>query len=412
MLIIALIALTARLIVVFNSNPIVLGNDEIDYYMLAKNLYEKKGFVVHEKSLTQFQGGKPGEPTAFRTIILPAFIAAHFYVFGEDLLMPRLTLVLLSALCCIFIGLMGKTVYNKETGILAALIWALYPTAIFSWYSSDRILSEGIGIFFIVVSYYYLIKLFRQYSLKAIILSSVFFSLAILSRGYLALTVPLIIGYLFFFANQKRFLTAFLYGLFVSLSLGIWVVRNYVVMGKPVLSTQTDSFYWGNNAWTRGSMHGDVFLMPPWTAPQVLDLVKKYPDIRNFSEIQLSEVWPREGFAYLKEHPRRAVWLWGRKLIIYVLPLQIWGYGFYKLHYVYLLLLIATIFAFWRVKDRKEYFLLLLPFFGVWISTLLTFAMDRYRYSIEPFIIILGSFGLIELFSYLKQRVLRRNGVE
>ncbi|MGH2553921.1 MAG: ArnT family glycosyltransferase [Chitinophagaceae bacterium] len=327
-------------------------------------------------------------------------------MFGENLLPPRITLILLSSLCCVLIALTGRMYFNARAGILGAFIWAIYPTAILSWYSSDRLLTEGLGIFFLLASFYFLAKLFRQYSLKGIIMSSLLLGLAILTRGYLALILPLVVGFIFFFGHEKRFKTAFLYGLITTFVLGIWVARNYFVMGKAILSTQTDSFYWGNNEYARGSMYGDVFTLEPWTAPQVQKLVQKYPGIKDYSEVQLSEVWMREGFGYLKEHPKRALWLFGRKTAIYLLPTQFWSVGIYKINYFYLLLLPVTFFVFWRVKNKKEYFLILLPFIGVWISSLLTFSIDRYRFTVEPFIIIIGSFGLLEFISVIKLKFL------
>ncbi len=404
LLLITILALIARAIVLAYNTPIKLVNDEVDYYMLAQTLYEKKEFVAHELTQVQFQGGDPGEPTAYRTPVLPAFIAAHFFVFGENLLMPRISLIILSALCCVFIGLIGKMVFNEKTGLISALVWALYPTALLSWFSTDRIYTEGLGMFFLVFSFYYLMQIFRKFSFWKITLSALLFGLAILTRGYLALALPLVVGYLFFFSKEKKFITAFVFGFFASVVIGSWVARNYVELGKPVLSTQTDSFYWGNNQWTRGSHNAEVFAMAPWTAPQVQYLLEKYPGIKDYSELQLSEVWSKEAFGYMKDNPKRTILLSIKKTVAYISPLQSWHTGVYNFHYVYLFLLIGTIGAFFVIQSKKEYFLLLLPFMGGWLATILTVAIDRYRYPVEPFFIILGTYGILEMVRRYKNR--------
>ncbi len=394
---IMVLAIAARLFVLFQEHPMKLRYDEFDYYELAENLYEGKGFVAQQNIQVQFQGGKPGEPTAYRTVVLPAFLAGHFFIFGKNTLPPRISLVLLSSLCCIFIGLTGRLLFSPKVGKISALIWALYPPCLLSGFTVDRFHTEAMGCFFIVVSFYYIVKLFRNYSLKNAAIGGLFFGMAILTRGYFAIILPLIVGYLFFFATEKKFKSAFFFGLFASVILVSWMARNYFEMGKPVLSTQTDSFYWGNNGFSRGSVHGDVFQMPPWTAPQVLPLVAKYPGIREYSELRLSEVWTKEAFQYAREHPKRTLWLWYKKTAAYILPFQMWRAGFYKYHYVYFILLLGGIAGFWMTRNKKEFFLLLLPFIGVWIATLLTIIMDRYRYTIEPFIIIAGVYGITEL---------------
>lgn len=404
---ITLVAFIARLIVVLNSSPMNMKYDEVDYYLLGKNLYEGKGFVAHEQTQAQFQGGKPGEPTAYRSVILPAFLAAHFFVFGENELPPRISLIILSALSCILIGLIGRMLYAPKVGLIAALIWAFYPPCLFGWYSSDRFLTEGIGIFLLLGSFYFLVRLFRNYTFRDCVGAGVLFGLAVLTRGFLAITLPLLVGYLFFFATEKRFKSAFFFGLFASIIIGSWVARNYMVMGKPVLSTQTDSFFWGHNDFSRGSVHGDVFNVEPWTAAQVQPLLQKYPGIRDYSEIQLSEVWSKEGMQWAKANPKRELWLCYKKTLGYILPYQLYTAGFYKWHYVYFILFIGAIMALLFTRNKKEYFLLAMPYIGVWIATLMTITIDRYRLTIEPFIVIAGTFGIIELINRVKRKSLQ-----
>jgi 4-amino-4-deoxy-L-arabinose transferase-like glycosyltransferase len=401
---VTLLALVVRLITLFNDDPIELRYDEVDYYKLGLNLYEGKGFVSHDSTQKQFQGGNTGEPTAYRSVILPAFLATHFFIFGNNTLPPRITLVLLSALCCMVIGLTANILHSSTAGIIAALVWALYPPAFLSWFSADRLLTESLGIFFLVCSIYFIVKIFRKYSFWPTAIAGVLFGFAVLTRGYLALTIPLIAGYLLFFAMHRKFYAAFVFGLFASIVVSGWMVRNYFALGKPVLSTQTDSFYWGNNEWTRGSVYGDIFSAKPWTAAQVQPLLKKYPGIQQFSELQLSEVWTREGMNYAKTHPLRTLWLWGRKTVIYLLPLQMKLKGGIAFHFMYLLCGIGTFIAFFKMKRRKEYFLLLLPFIGAWFACLLTIAMDRYRYTTEPLLIILGVIGFLEFYTGIRKR--------
>ncbi|HXG85340.1 MAG TPA: hypothetical protein VNI84_15065 [Pyrinomonadaceae bacterium] len=401
-----LIAFFIRGVVIWQTHPIEIERDEFEYTALAKLLVKEKKYVTSELIPWQGQGGKTGDPTAFRSPVLPAFLAGHFLVFGENLLYPRITLIFLSSLICILLGYIGFRLGGEKVGLLSAAIWAIYPPCIFSYYTADRILTESIGTFFLVASFAFIISFYRNLKIWTIILAGLFMGLAILTRGYLLFILPLCVLFFLLYKKYKSLKVIIFFSLTASLVIGGWVLRNMIVMGKPVLSTQTEHFYLGNNLWARGSFNGDIFIAG-WDTPQYKAVLEKYPNAPEMSEIERSEMWKEATLSSIKENPKHFLWLLPRKTAIFWLPMQSWEFGFYRYHYLFALLLLFSFIGFWlkRKDDVLPLMVLLsLPMLGIYISALLTYAFDRYRFPGETFIIILGVIGFFSMLEYFRKK--------
>jgi hypothetical protein len=64
----------------------------------------------HQTVITEepFQGGKPGDPTAFRTPLFPAFLALFYRIFGVGTLTPRRALAGLSVATVVLVASVGS----------------------------------------------------------------------------------------------------------------------------------------------------------------------------------------------------------------------------------------------------------------------------------------------------------------
>jgi hypothetical protein len=179
-------------------------------------------------------------------------------------------------------------------------------------------------------------------------------------------------------------------------------------MGTPVLFTQSDQLYLGNNAWARGSFNGDVFTLKV-DAPQFQHLVARHPNFMEMSEVERSKMFSQEAWNAIKEDPKHFAWLLLRKTFLFMLPMQYWDYhGWYRYNYVYFLFFVlAAACVFLRIKNlanERYIILLLIPILAVFITTLIIYAFDRYRFVIEPFYLLLGAYGAALLFNKFGKR--------
>jgi glycosyltransferase involved in cell wall biosynthesis len=402
-LIIAAIGLGLRLFMVWQNTPLMKGGDEFEYESLGKVLSET-GRYVSDKIQRQAQGGKPGEPTAYRTPVLPAFLAIHYKLFGFDNTPPRISLAFLSALCCLVIALLAWNLGYPIQGLIASVVWAVWPSDLLSDFVLGRLYPETLGSLFFLSSFAFLAAYLKNQRTSFLIGSSIFIGLTTLSRGYVVLTIPLMVLFVFYITKQKKLRTTFIFCLFAGLIIGAWMTRNWIMMGKPVLSTQTDTFWIGNNPWSRGSLDGEI-----WgkgiEAKQFKYLEAIHPNILEMSEIERSDMFLHETWIYVKEHPMHYIKLLPRKTSIFFGPFQNWSFGFYKYHYAFSLMLIFAFIGFLKIRnaeDRNKILLLTIPIAGVYIVVLITYALDRYRFTIEPFIVMLGVIGLTECYRYIR----------
>jgi hypothetical protein len=188
--------------------------------------------------------------------------------------------------------------------------------------------------------------------------------------------------------------------------LGGWVARNKVAIGVTVLSTQTEHLYFGNNAWARGSSNGSVFKQG-WNDPQCVVVEARHPRVRAMSEVELSRVWVEEGLRCYRENlPRRLPWLLWRKTAIFWGPFQDWSVGAYSRHYPLLAVVPLMPFGFLAARRRGMLYplaLLAAPVAAVFLVVLIAYAHDRFRFVVEPFMLVIASYGLVETATRLRR---------
>lgn len=393
-----LVAAACRLYVLNERLPMHLEGDEPDYVELAYTLMTTGEFRRSASTEVLFGGGKPEAHTAYRSPVLPAFLAAHYRVFGLSHTYPRLSLVSLSCLTCVLVALLAVELFDWKVGIVAGALWALWPTAVFAPYASDRFYPETLAIMLLVAHSLLLVRLLRsQAGTGLAMICGVCLGGAVLTRGYIALLVPLTICVaVFWWRWAPSIIAAFTVG--ALLVPGLWVARNYVVMGRAVLSTQTDHFYLGNNQWARGSFNGDFFVVGR-ESPQLKRMTELFPDFWQMTEVDRSDAWLRAAQLSIIENPQHFAWLLWRKALVFWSPLQHWRWGWYRIHVAHSILLLSALLLLWRTSrigeslERLE--VALLPVLAVFVAALATYGFDRYRYVAEPYIVVLGSAGLL-----------------
>lgn len=404
-----LIAFALRLTKIWVATPFVPSNDEPEFVSLARGLADS-GTYRHPPGIDNLgMGGQTGDPTAFRTPGLPVFLALHLRLLGPSLIYPRLTLVFLSALSCVLIALVGRRSFSPQVGLLASATWSLWPPTMLSGYAADRLFCENLGVFLLIASVLLFLEVSERSSSSWAFASGILLGLAVLTRGFFVLIVP------FFLlacvcltaprVKRAQFAICILGGVF--LTLGLWVGRNWVVLGRPLISTQTEGFYLGNNPWARGSFDGE-FLVVGWNSPQLKRMEQRYPGFRQMGELERSDAWKTEARRCVTEDPVRFAWLLFRKTLIFWAPVQDWRYGPYRHHYALAMILpFFVIGAFCLARNPTTSGIMLVgPILGVYLAALLTYSHDRYRFTIEPFIILIAAHGFFVIKHSWKNRFL------
>ncbi|MEK7812530.1 MAG: glycosyltransferase family 39 protein [Candidatus Desantisbacteria bacterium] len=121
------------------------------------------------------------------------FVAAVYFIFGHNPVMVMVIQSLLGCITCYIVYLIGKEVFNKSVGIIAALLCSLYGTYIMY---SAVLLSPRLDAFFTTLAVFIGLKAIGQKSKLYSLILGVVLGLSILSRPNMLVVAPFFLIYL------------------------------------------------------------------------------------------------------------------------------------------------------------------------------------------------------------------------
>jgi 4-amino-4-deoxy-L-arabinose transferase-like glycosyltransferase len=354
-------------------------DDEYEYFKMVQNFLSGKGLILSENL------------KAFRPPLYP-FILSILYSLKFNLLGIRIFQAILSSLTVVFIYLLGKEVFDEKTGFFSSLISAFYPFFIFY---TGFLLTETLFVFFIVLTFFYLVKIVgenRNLSLKAGILMG----LSALTRPNIQLFFPVSIFHILFLKDKWKKILLFSAGFCIVLM--PWIIRNYRIFHKFIPGTTMGGwvFWEGNNPYSEG---GPCSYFPE--------------GILEIEEIQRDKILYKMTFKVIKENPKRFLFLMKNKFK------RFWNivpnateferkilYRFISVFSFGIMMPFFIIGFFISIKNKKAlFFHTLIIFFTIFHMFFL--ASIRYRLPIEPFYIILSVHALCELPMFAKHYLSR-----
>jgi hypothetical protein len=209
-----LLALAVRLF--FALRPPAPEADAADYLRLAQGLRSGAGYV-----------DTAGQPTAFRPPLYPVFLALT----GPDVRAAATLQGVLGAANCLLIVVLASRWLPGPAPWLAGLLLAVDPVQAAA---SSRLLSEVLYQTLVLLS---LLALDARRSPRRALVAGVLVGLSLLVRTA-ALPVLLVLLAVCLRREAPRLRAALLFLAGAALAVSPWLLRNAVVLGAPVLSTQ------------------------------------------------------------------------------------------------------------------------------------------------------------------------------
>ncbi len=303
--------------------------------------------------------------------------------------------IFLSSLTSIYVYKISKIIFSSNSAILAFFIYIFYPYSIF--YSLSG-LTETIYVFLIIFSFY-------QLYLKKITTSILVLILSIYLRPTVEVFYPIIIIlflYLHDQMNLKKILrTLSIYFICYFLFLSPWWYHNYLKYDNFVKLNLASGFvlYSGNNPLNSsgggvayGNENDDLDISKFNT---INDPILKYKAMKD------------EAIDYIISNPKNSIKMSAIKFK------RFWQFYPYTEHYrsfnyiiisvlSYGLIFVFSILSFLFLK--KKHYKMLLPIFlfsfVLNLAHIITISSIRYRYPIEPFLIILSSYSVTFIYKY------------
>ncbi|MDS1029674.1 glycosyltransferase family 39 protein [Bacillota bacterium LX-D] len=400
------VAFVLRILWILNV-PTAPVYDFLKYHQGALSIAQGLGYKLY------------GLPTAFEPIGYPGFLALLYKIFGPYLIVPKVVNVFMS-LGIIYLGyVLGRELFHRGVGLLAALMLALSPRNI----TYTSVLSTEIFFtFFLLLSLVITLK-YTSAKWSGPILG--------ILAGILALTKPFMLlfpGVIFllllvrkmsFLASCKKTLWV---TLFVILTICPWTIRNYYVFHRfiPISTNGGITIYLNNNPYAQGHWQ-DPFKLP--NSP-----LAKYqnPKTGFWDELAVDKVGKELAGKWILENPGDFIKL-GLKKWYYIYndawdvsysvdkltngkPLENrwWVYRTARQAYKFLaysLLLYALFFCRMLFTGKgiglRSHWPLLLPimfFSGLYF---IFEGQPRYIFPLLPMLILMSSWGIISFFRFL-----------
>lgn len=353
-------------------------------------------------------------PTAWFTPIFPYLVAGIFKIWGIYSVTSE---IIIQTLNCVFASLtiipiyaIAKRTFGEVSAIGAAWVWVFLPTALFFpilWIWDTSL----IALFFALIFWATLAMPEKHGLLPWVGYGALWVTGVLINPSILSL-FPFFLGWLIWEARKaavpwaKPVAAALL---IFAIGLVPWTIRNYRVMGKfIVLRSNFGLELWlGNNPDVTDSMSN-------WAHPN--DNPAEAQKYARMGEIAYMAEKQHEAFAFMRTHPADTLNFMFRRFVenwlgITDSPADLWATGIFKVQgfivlnsLLSVLCLLGAFFAHrTKIPEAPLYVTVLLIFPLVFY---LTHSSLRYRFPIDPIIVVLAVSAVVHLTSLARTRLL------
>jgi len=341
-------------------------------------------------------------PTAWFTPIYPYLVAGIFKVWGifspESKLIIQISNCAFSALTVIPIYGIAQRSYGKAVAVGAAWAWVLLPTSLF--FPILWIWDTSLAALFMALIFWATISMRDAKTIRAWAGYGALWAFGVLINPSILSVFPFLTAWAIWNARRSSLSwvrMAVVVALVFAAAMVPWTVRNYRVFGKFIVLRSN----FGLELWL-GNNEGVPDTWSPWLHPNdSQDEADKY---RRMGEIAFMAEKNREAIAFMRSHPadtlhfiyRRFINTW---LAITDSPVDDWASspwflkGFIVLNVLFAVFTwVGALFA--NRKDSEEalpYLTMLVVFPIVFY---LTHSSLRYRFPMDPIMMVLAAYGV------------------
>ncbi len=336
----------------------------------------------------------------------PVFLTAIQMLFGNSIFAIRFFESVIGALLAVVIAILGRRVGGAEVGALAGFLWSVYPMGVFI---VGLVYPTALMAMLLACGALCMLPQPQQaFSLKGVFLGGVFWGAGALTVPIGLATIGLMTLWLLYWGGLKRIPLAGLLLLGSAVTLVPWTVRNYYVHGRVVaVDARMEDHLprMSGSPVSRSSQNKregkiEAILENPGpfvsrAARQFVYFWRLYPERLAMSSPKVRERYHRRDARVLTTPVFSASGLPKIISVAATIPLFVFA-------------LVGTITMWWRKGYGRELSFLWTLILSFAIGYSLFFAKMRFRVPIEPYLVILGAYGLVRTYSVFSQNRLSR----
>jgi 4-amino-4-deoxy-L-arabinose transferase-like glycosyltransferase len=374
-----------------------IAADAVTYDTLAKEILAENNFMLAMMNKDILWEN-------FYPPLWVLFLSATYSIFEPNFFIPKLILCILVIIISLLVYLLGKEVFNENTGIIASLICA-YSPVLFRY--SVTLQYEIFYSFLIIMSIYFLIIGSKRDKVFFFFLAGIAFGLSLLTKLILLpFIIPIILWLYLTYKNRlKRFaLGSFVFLFSTFLLVSLWTTRNYLVYKDLILVNSAGglNLFFGNNPYAIGKYYTALGK----TIPMQLPGLSVHESSKEYFKKALVFIWHNPG-RFITLGFYKAYYLW--EPLYYQIPLM--GDVLYQLGlnrawlwpYIFLLGGIV-ITATRRGSNSREGYLLISLMIVFTLGHMIFHGEPRFRVPILPFVYLFYGISLTWIFSLLRAK--------
>ncbi len=352
-------------------------------------------------------------------VLYSLYLVPFVLLFRESLIAAVTAQLIIDAVSAVIVYLIGRRIFGVKTGLLAGVIYAVYAPLI--WFAATPA-GESITIFFLLISFYLLIKAIdlKQHNIYYY-LSGIASGIASLGRPNIIISSILVMAgiVLYNYRDKANYHSIVRYALGIIFILLPFSLNNYFLEKSfsPYPSKGGIHFYIGNHPGAKG-----IYELIPGMSNRpylYMDEVQSIASLNAGKELnanQADKYWYQRGIDFFTNNPVEAIKLMGIKVLLFMNNKELatnLDYDFSRdfstvLKYViippgFLLALALMGIIIIPNNDRKTVLLKLLSA-GLIISTIVFFVSDRLRIVSIPIVIILAAQYIFMLYDFIRRR--------
>lgn len=256
----------------------------------------------------------------FRAPLYPGLLGVVYAIAGHDYLVPRILQAILGSLSCVVLYWIGREVFTRAVGFVAAIAAAGYWILV---YFDGELLISCLLVFLDLVLILTLLRAWRAPGKLLFTAAGVILGLSAIARPNILLFAPFVLAWIAILSRGHRApaianMVCFCVG--AALMIAPVAIRNSVVGGDRVLISSQGgvNFYIGNNPQSDGRTAIVPGTPGGWWAGYHATIARAEAALgRKLKPSEVSSYYYREGWRFIRDHPREA-------LALYVLKLRLW----------------------------------------------------------------------------------------
>jgi hypothetical protein len=324
LLLLMLLAFIVGMAKLWSEPPSFEFNWENRWWQIAVNIVRGNGYVACKPIYFPFCGPE-NQITAMREplpVLLFALIAS---VTHESLLAAAVSGVIVNLGIVVALFFLTRELADTRAGVLAALLWICYLPPIRVFYNQPS--GDLLATLAITLGLFHFLRARRTGQQRHWLAAGAWLGLAMLARSAtVIIAVVLTVGQIFWprpasGMPQRSFLRGFrpvaLFAVAWAVTSSPWLVRNYLVFGRPVIGSTLSGYYLYRQNHTLPSDNYLRFVTGAEFVPVIHQMIARRDDLNGTEdEAAMDLVYREEALRIIKAEPLRYVALSALRLLM------------------------------------------------------------------------------------------------